>query len=90
VLIHSPDVGSREAGRRRPTCPMVQVINGFARHGGGRTAMRADFRRKYARFNRLTRPLGDITGICLALMLVIKYNSKLIIISAPDKKKIKD
>jgi len=28
------DVGSRETGRRRPTCPQVQVINGFTRHGG--------------------------------------------------------
>jgi len=28
------DVGSRETGRRRPTCPLVQVINGLTRHGG--------------------------------------------------------
>jgi len=28
------DVGSRAAGRRRPTCPKVQVINGLTRHGG--------------------------------------------------------
>jgi len=28
------DVGSREARRRQPTCPMVQVINGLTRHGG--------------------------------------------------------
>jgi len=32
--LHGLDVGSRETGRRRPTCPMVQVINGLTRHGG--------------------------------------------------------
>jgi len=32
--LHDLDVGSSEARRRRPTCPMVQVINGLTRHGG--------------------------------------------------------
>jgi hypothetical protein len=36
------DVGSRAAGRRRPTCPKVQVINGLTRHGGGYIIMEKD------------------------------------------------
>jgi len=55
------DVGSREAGRRRPTCSKVQVINGLTRHGG-------EFFREIQGNSAYNCP------VLLANVIIIKYN----------------